>query len=135
MAPHVFVEEISVASIAQAKVAFETADLRSRLARYHEHVDSAFWGWNDIWLHPDFRRWNIEAYLPAITCPILLIQGEDDQYGTMAQIEAIERQAGGPVQTRKLPECKHSPHVDRSDETLAVIARFVAGLRTATDAR
>ena len=131
MAPHVFVEEIGVASIAQAKVAFETTDLRSRLARYHDDVDSAFRGWNDIWLHPDFRRWNIEAYLPAIACPMLLIQGEDDQYGTMAQVEAIERRAAGPVETLRLPGCRHSPHVDRSDETLKAIARFVTSVNPA----
>jgi pimeloyl-ACP methyl ester carboxylesterase len=129
MAPHVFVEKISVASIAEAKVAFETTDLRSRLARYHDDVDTAFWGWNDIWLHPDFRRWNIEAYLPAITCPMLLIQGEDDQYGTMAQIEAIERLVSGPVETLKLPRCAHSPHVDRRDATLEAIARFVSQVK------
>jgi pimeloyl-ACP methyl ester carboxylesterase len=125
MAPHVFVEDVSIVSIARAKVAFETTDLPAKLGRYHDDVVSAFRGWNDIWLHPDFRSWNIEAYLPAITCPVLLIQGEDDQYGTLAQVEAIERQVGGPAETVKLAGCGHSPHVDRPEATLHAIARFV----------
>jgi pimeloyl-ACP methyl ester carboxylesterase len=125
MSPHVFVEDVSIASIAQAKAAFETTDLPDRLGRYHDDVASAFRGWNDIWLHPDFQRWNIESYLPAITCPVLLIQGEDDQYGTMAQVEAIQRQAGGPVETVKLAHCGHSPHVDQPEATLHAIEGFV----------
>ena len=83
MAPHVFVEDISVASIAAARDAYEATDLPSRLGRYHADVDGAFRGWNNIWLHPDFRTWNIEEFLPRIACPILAIQGEDDEYGTM----------------------------------------------------
>jgi pimeloyl-ACP methyl ester carboxylesterase len=125
MAPHVFVEDLSIASIVEAKLAFETTDLPARLGRYHDDVASAFGGWNDIWLHPDFRRWNIESYLPAITCPVLLIQGEDDEYGTMAQVEAIGRQVGGAVETVKLANCGHSPHVDQQEATLRAIAGFV----------
>ncbi len=125
MAPHVFVEDLTVASIAQAKVTFETTDLCSRLGRYHDHPDTTFRGWNDIWLHPDFRAWNIEAVLPRIACPVLVIQGEDDQYGTLAQVEAIERQAGGPVEACVLSGCGHSPHVDRPVETAAAISAFV----------
>jgi pimeloyl-ACP methyl ester carboxylesterase len=79
LAPHVFVENITVQSIAEAKVAFENTDLRARLARYHDDAESTFRGWNDIWLHPDFRRWNIEEYLPGVACPVLIIQGDDDQ--------------------------------------------------------
>jgi pimeloyl-ACP methyl ester carboxylesterase len=85
----------------------------------------AFRGWSDIWLHPDFRAWNIESYLPGIAAPVLAIQGEDDQYGTMAQIEAVERQVGGPIKTTTLADCAHSPHVDRPQDTLAAIAGFV----------
>ena len=85
----------------------------------------AFRGWSDIWLHPDFRSWNIEAYLPRIAVPALLIQGEDDQYGTMAQIEALERQLGGPVETAVLARCAHSPHVDQTESTLAAIVEFI----------
>lgn len=125
MAPHVFVEDITVAAIAQAKTAFETRALAAKLSRYHEDAAGAFRGWSDIWLHPDFRSWNIEACLPRITVPALLIQGEDDQYGTMAQIEALERQLGGPVETAVLARCAHSPHVDQTEGTLAAIAEFI----------
>jgi pimeloyl-ACP methyl ester carboxylesterase len=108
MAPHCFVEDISIRSIAAAKVAFETTDLPAKLGKYHRDVDRTFWGWNDIWLHPDFRAWNIEDCLPNIRCPILAIQGEDDEYGTMAQIEAIAagaRNSAGrrTAQARRLP--------------------------------
>ncbi len=129
LAPHVFVEDIAVKSIAEAKVAFENTDLPAKLARRHDDAESAFRGWNDIWLHPAFRRWNIEQFLPGVTCPVLLIQGEDDQYGTVAQVEAITRQVSGPVETLMLPGCAHSPHVDQSQETVEKIAEFVGKLR------
>ncbi|HYL17627.1 MAG TPA: alpha/beta hydrolase [Burkholderiales bacterium] len=125
MAPHVFVEDVTVTSIAQAKVTFETTDLPARLGRYHDDAVSTFRGWNDIWLHPDFQAWNIEEYLPRITVPVLVIQGEDDQYGTAAQVEAIARQVKGPVETLMLSRCAHSPHVDQREATLEAIARFV----------
>ncbi len=128
MAPHVFVEALTIASIAQAKTAFETTDLRRRLGRYHDDVESTFRGWNDIWLAPAFRDWNIERYLPDIRVPVLLIQGEDDQYGTRAQVDAIARQCGAPARICMLPGCAHSPHVDQPDATLAAIADFLAGL-------
>jgi len=126
LAPHVFVEDITVESIAQARVAFNTTDLSARLGRFHDHVESMFRGWNDIWLHPDFRRWNIVEYLPGVTCPVLLIQGEDDQYGTATQVTAIARQVNGPVETLMLPHCAHSPHVDQKQATVAKIADFVS---------
>jgi pimeloyl-ACP methyl ester carboxylesterase len=135
MAPHVFVEDVSIASIAQAKVAFETTDLPARLDRHHDDVASAFRGWNDIWLHPDFRSWNIEGYLRGIRCPVLLIQGHDDQYGTMAQIEAVERQVAGPVKAVRLDACGHSPHVDQPAATLEAIAAFVAAVSDAPPAK
>ena len=128
LAPHVFVEEISVKSIAEAKVAFETTELPQKLARHHADPRRSFYGWNDIWLHPDFRRWNIEAFLPAIRCPVLAIQGMDDEYGTMAQVEAIERQVGGRCEVVRLEACGHSPHRDQPELTLAAIERFVATL-------
>ncbi|HLY89017.1 MAG TPA: alpha/beta hydrolase [Acetobacteraceae bacterium] len=129
MAPHVFVEDITVRSIAAAMTTFRTTDLPQRLARYHDDAESAFQGWNDIWLHPDFLRWNIETFLPGVACPLLLIQGEDDQYGTAAQVEAIARQVSGPVDTLMLPDCAHSPHQSmQKDATVAAIARFVAHL-------
>ena len=129
LAPHVFVEDLSVQSIAQAKVAFQSTDLPQRLARHHCDANRTFWGWNEIWLHPDFRDWNIEEYLPKITCPILAIQGLEDQYGTMAQVEAIQRQAAGPVETLALNACKHSPQRDQSAATLDAIKKFVASLQ------
>ncbi len=125
LAPHVFVEDLSVASIADAKTKFETTNLPEKLARHHRDAARTFWGWNNIWLHPEFRRWNIEEYLPRITCPILAIQGLDDQYGTMAQVQAIARQSGGPVEILTLAECRHSPQRDQPDAVLAAIARFV----------
>ncbi|HET8729056.1 MAG TPA: alpha/beta hydrolase [Alphaproteobacteria bacterium] len=125
-APHVFVEDITVASIAEAKTVYETTDLGRRLGRYHADADNTFWGWNDIWLHPDFRAWNIEEYLPGVRCPTLLIQGEDDEYGTFAQLDAIEARVAGPVETVKLPSCKHSPHRDQPGATLDAMARFIA---------
>jgi pimeloyl-ACP methyl ester carboxylesterase len=125
MAPHVFVEDVTVSSIAQAKVTFETTDLASRLGRYHDDAVSTFRGWNDIWLHPDFRAWNIEEYLPRITVPVLVIQGEDDQYGTAAQVEAIAHKVKAPVETLMLAQCAHSPHVDQREATLEAIVHFV----------
>ena len=128
-APHVFVEDVSVASIAKAREAYETGDLREKLAKYHgANVDGAFRGWNDAWLDPGFRTWNIEEYLPSIEAPVLVIQGEDDPYGTRAQVDAIARQVSGPVETLMLPKCGHAPHRDRPDETEAAIVRFVNAL-------
>ena len=125
LAPHVFVEDLSVTSIAEAKTKFETTNLPEKLGRHHRDAARTFWGWNNIWLHPDFRRWNIEEYLPRITCPVLLIQGLDDQYGTMAQVQAIARQSGGPVEVLPLAECRHSPQRDQTDAVLAAIVEFV----------
>jgi pimeloyl-ACP methyl ester carboxylesterase len=124
MAPHVFVEDLSIASIAAAKVAYETTDLRAKLARYHDDVDSAFWGWNRIWLHPDFRAWNIEAVLPSIDCPVLAIQGQDDEYGTTAQVQSILRRVRD-ADVVTLSDCRHSPHKDQPAATLHAITAFV----------
>ena len=129
MAPHVFVEDITVRSIAEAKRTFQSTDLAQRLGRYHDDPEATFRGWNDIWLHPDFRGWNIENFLAIIRCPVLLIQGEDDQYGTVAQVEAIARQVSGPVEILMLPDCAHSPHQSiQKDATVAAIAGFVGKL-------
>ena len=124
LAAHVLVEDISVASIAAAKTAYETTDLRAKLARYHADVDSAFWGWNRIWLHPDFRAWNIEEYLPHITCPVLAIQGDDDEYGTMEQMRRIGARVAD-VDLVELEDCRHSPHRDQPEAVLDAITRFV----------
>jgi len=127
LAPHVMVEDVAVASIAAAKAAYETSDLKERLAKRHADVESAFRGWNDIWLHPDFRHWNIEEYLPGIACPILAIQGEQDEYGTMEQIDRIARVAAR-VATLKLGDCGHSAHRDQPQAVIAAVAGFVAAL-------
>ena len=125
MAPHVFVEAPSTASIARPKVTFQTTDLAQKLAKYHRDAATTFWGWNDIWLHPDFRAWNIAEYLPRVTCPVSVIQGEDDEYGTPAQVEAIRRQAKGEVEVRMLADCRHSPHRDQPQATLEAMAGFI----------
>jgi len=124
MAPHVLVEEVSIRSIQAAKVTYETTDLRDKLRRYHADPDSAFRGWNEIWLHPEFRDWNIEDCLPGIRAPILAIQGEDDEYGTMAQ---IARLAHHVPQARlvKLAQCGHSPHRDQPERVVDAAASFV----------
>jgi pimeloyl-ACP methyl ester carboxylesterase len=129
MAAHVFCETLSVTSIAEAKTAYEEADLRTHLAKYHrDNVDCAFWGWNKAWLDPDFKKWNIEAYLPKITMPQLVIQGREDPYGTIAQVKAIEKRSAGPVQVCMLKNCGHSPYKEKARESLAVIADFIARL-------
>lgn len=128
LAPHVFVEDVSIANIAEARRQYDTTDLRDRLARHHAAPDEAFRGWNDVWLAPAFRDWNIEACLPGVHCPVLLIQGRDDEYGTAAQLCAIERQVGGSVSRLELADCRHSPHRDQPEATLAAIADFVARL-------
>jgi len=125
MAPHVFVEDISITSIAEARTAFETTDLPQKLGRYHADAAKTFRGWNDIWLHPDFRGWNIEDVLPRIHCPMLAIQGFDDEYGTMAQLEAITRLTGGPVDLLRLTACRHSPQRDQPKVVIEAMSRFV----------
>jgi pimeloyl-ACP methyl ester carboxylesterase len=125
MAPHVFIEDVTIASIAAAKEAYVKGDLRQRLARYHDSPDDAFLGWNDIWLDPVFRDWNIEGYVPRITVPMLVIQGADDEYGTEAQVEAIQSLAQVPCEVAMLAGCRHSPHRDQKQRTLDLIRRFL----------
>lgn len=125
LAPHVMVEDISFASIEQARIAYEQSDLRDRLARYHDDVDSAFRGWNDIWLDPAFRAWNIEAELTAIRCPLLAMQGYGDEYGTMAQMDSIAHHVPH-ARIVRLDGCGHSPHRDAPTAVNDAIARFIA---------
>lgn len=128
-APHVFCEEVSVQSIARARDAYEHGDLRARLQRHHQvNVDVAFWGWNRAWLDPGFRAWNIERSLPGVRVPVLLIQGEEDEYGTAAQLRAIERGTAAPVETHLLAACGHAPHREKPEQTLSLSADFVARL-------
>lgn len=125
MAPHVFVEDLSIASIARVRVTFETTEMAGKLARHHMDATGTFYRWNDIWLHPDFRGWNIEGGLGRIQCPVLVIQGEDDEYGTMAQPAAIAAGCAGDVQRVTLARCGHSPHRDQPEATLAAVSGFV----------
>jgi pimeloyl-ACP methyl ester carboxylesterase len=120
MAPHIVVEDLSIASIEKAREAYESTDLRSRLARHHDDPDSAFRGWNDIWLHPPFRQWSIEAEIGTISCPLLAIQGLDDEYGTLEQIRGIARRV---PQTRllEIPGCGHSPHRDQPEAVISAV--------------
>jgi pimeloyl-ACP methyl ester carboxylesterase len=131
MAPHVFVEDCSVASIAKTKDAFRHGDLRSKLARFHgANVDGAFWGWNRAWLDPGFRAWNLEEHLPGVTLPTLVIQGADDPYGTIAQVDAIERGIRGPFTRSILPACGHAPWREQPDTTTAAIVAHARALLT-----
>ena len=125
LAPHVFVEPESIAEIEAARARFETTDLPEKMARHHRDPVATFYEWNDIWLDPDFRDWNIEVSLPAIDCPTLLIQGVDDEYGTLAQIDVIEAGISGPVGRLILENCGHSPHLDQPERVLDAITRFV----------
>jgi len=120
LAPHLFVEEFGLVSIRRAREAYLSTDLKRKLARHHADPDSAFWGWNDIWLAPAFKAWNIEAELASITCPLLAIQGEDDEYGTLEQVRGIARKL---AQTRLLvlPRCGHSPHRDQPQAVIDAV--------------
>jgi len=129
-APHVLVEPITVESIAKAKTVYGTTDLRQRLGRYHDRVDETFWRWNDIWLDPRFRSWNIEPLLKDITAPVLLIQGKEDEYGTMEQLERIAAVLP-KVRRLELTPCRHSPHRDQPAAVLAAAADFMQKIATA----
>ncbi|MGZ5066306.1 MAG: alpha/beta fold hydrolase [Usitatibacter sp.] len=126
-APHVFVEDISIASIEAARIAYEETDLRSRLSRHHDDPDSAFRGWNDIWLDPAFRGWSIEREIEAIACPVLALQGVDDEYGTMEQIRRIGRRVSG-ARLLEIERCGHSPHRDQPGAVIRAAVEF-AGSR------
>jgi pimeloyl-ACP methyl ester carboxylesterase len=123
LAPHIMVEELSVRSIAEARTAYLETDLKQRLAKYHDDPDSAFWGWNDIWLHPPFKQWSIEREIEAITCPLLAVQGIDDEYGTLEQIRGIARRVP-QTQLLELPDCGHSPHKDQAQRVIDAARAF-----------
>lgn len=129
LAPHVFNEEKCVESITLARQAYETGRLREQLMNYHgSNVDGAFWGWNKAWLDADFWFWNLEEYLATIKVPLLIIQGEDDEYGTFAQIEAIQAQVLTQTTVEVLSDCKHSPHRDQPQTVLELSEQFVQQL-------
>jgi len=124
VAPHIVVEDLSIASIEAARDAYRTGDLRNRLARYHADPDSAFWGWNDIWLDPGFRAWSIEAMLRHLRCPVLAVQGIDDEYGTLAQVRGI-RAAAPQTEVVEIAHCGHSPHREAPEALLAAVTPFI----------
>ncbi len=124
VAPHVFVEDVSITSIEQAREAYATTDLRERLARHHADPDSAFRGWNEAWLSPAFRAWNIEAELGSIHCPVLAVQGEDDEYGTLEQVRGIARRVPH-AELLVIPQCAHSPHRDQPETLSRAAGRFI----------
>ena len=128
MAPHFFTEPSGLAAIADAKTAFDSGDLRARMAKYHKNPDVAFRGWNDTWLNPEFKDWNVGEVIDYLRIPVLAIQGRDDQYGTLAQIEEIESRAYSPVETLIPDGCKHAPHQEQPDAVLAAVAEFTARL-------
>ena len=125
MAPHVFVEACSLESIARITETYETTDLKARLARYHARVDDAFLGWSRAWLDPRFRSMNLGVEASALAVPALLIQGADDEYGTLAQLDAIAEVAKGPVQRVVLSNCGHVPHRDQEGAVLDAVAGFL----------
>jgi len=128
-APHVFVEDLTVRSIAAAADEFRDGDLRPRLQRHHGvNVDCAFWGWNRVWLDPSFRTWSIEEYLPRINVPVLIIQGEQDEYGTMKQVEAIERGVAGIIRTVMLENCGHAPHRSQPHAVVDQVTSFIVAV-------
>jgi pimeloyl-ACP methyl ester carboxylesterase len=124
VAPHLFVEDVSIDSIEGARDAYAATDLRTRLARHHTEPDSAFRGWCDAWLNPAFRRWNIEAEIATIQAPILAVQGADDEYGTLEQIRAIQR-CLPKTRLLVLPDCGHSPHRDQPAVLTHEAGRFI----------
>lgn len=127
LAPHVFAEPVGLDGITAARAAYTGGDLRTRMARHHRDPDVTFWNWNDVWLSPEFRGWDVRDELAGITAPVLGIQGDDDQYGTMAHVEAVRDRAGGPVRLVELA-CGHSPHLELPEPTADALLTFLAGL-------
>ena len=129
MAPHVFIEPLCLESIDKAKAGFETTDLAARLGRYHKDARKTFYGWADVWLDPGFKGWDIRGeFLPKVRCPVLAIQGHDDEYGTMEQLEEIRRRVGGPCELVKLERCGHAPFRDQAEQVLKKVAGFIQQL-------
>ena len=124
MAPHFFTEPMGLKEIAMAKEVYETQDLKAKMAKYHKDPENCFRGWNDSWLHPEFEAWNIEPVLDEMPVPILAIQGEDDQYGTRAQIDVISKRSPSDVKPLMLDDCRHAPFIDQPDLVLDAITRF-----------
>jgi pimeloyl-ACP methyl ester carboxylesterase len=128
MAPHFFTEEMGLSAIAKAKAAYDAGDLKNRLAKYHKNVDIAFRGWNDVWLDPKFKDMNVADCIDHWRIPVLAIQGQEDQYGTLAQIDEIEARIYSPLDVAILEQCGHAPHFEQPQKTLKVIVDFTATL-------
>lgn len=125
MAPHFFVEDVSIDAIRNARVAWRETDLPERLAKYHARPEIAFRGWNDAWLDPAFRDWDISTAIDGLKVPCLAIQGTLDPYGTAAQIQVIADRSPSPVDLHLLVDCEHSPHREQKEQTLDLVAKFV----------
>jgi pimeloyl-ACP methyl ester carboxylesterase len=131
MAPHVFIEPICLSSIRKATETFEKTNFAEKFGRYHRNARKTFYAWSDVWLDPQFESWDIRAdYLPDVRCPVLAIQGHDDEYGTMAQLEEIERRVSGPCELLKLENCGHAPFRDQPQKVVAKTEAFVHRLLT-----
>jgi pimeloyl-ACP methyl ester carboxylesterase len=128
IAPHFFTEEMGLAEIAKAREAYESGDLKSRMARFHADPENTFRGWNDTWLNPEFKNWNVAEVIDYLRIPALAVQGEDDQYGTRAQIDELESRSYAPVDVVMIPGCKHAPHTEAPEALMAAVTEFVARL-------
>lgn len=125
LSPHIMVEDVTITSIERARETYLETDLKQKLGRYHADPDSAFWGWNDIWLYAPFREWSIEKEIENVRCPVLAVQGLDDEYGTLEQIHGITRRVAD-TEIVELADCGHSPHRDQADELIRRVTRFIA---------
>jgi pimeloyl-ACP methyl ester carboxylesterase len=129
MAPHVFIEPLCLKSIDKAKESFETTDFAEKLGRYHRNARKTFYGWADVWLDPEFKGWDIRTdYLPGVRCPVLAIQGHNDEYGTMAQLDEIKRRVRRPCQLLKLEHCGHAPFRDQPEKVTSEVVSFLKSL-------
>lgn len=125
-AAHVFVEDITTLGIKEVVDNYENKNLKEKLARYHgKNTDTIFYRWADTWLDPEYRQWNIESFMPRITCPLLVLQGEDDEYATSAQVQKIKNQVSGPVKTKLVPNCGHIPHFQAGEKVLEIMKDFI----------
>ena len=128
LAPHVFTEAEGLNSIAAVRTSFPGSEMSEKMSKYHADPETTFYGWADIWLSPEFRNWNLEEYLAAFSCPVLLIQCDDDEYGSLRQLDAIESQIGGPTDRLMVSGSGHSPHLVDPEAVTAATARFVVGV-------
>ncbi|WP_121068312.1 alpha/beta fold hydrolase [Chachezhania antarctica] len=135
MAPHFFTEDMGLAEIAKARTAFADTDMRAKMAKYHRDPEGAFRGWNDVWLHPDFKAWNVADTIDYIRVPVLAIQGRDDQYGSLAQIEVIDERSYAPVEMLVIDHCRHAPHLEQPEAVLAGVSGFIDHLEEFEAAR